>query len=320
MSLQGVRLAAVTGHLPTTTVTNASLVARGMDTSDEWIVARTGIRSRRQAAPEESVIDMGVSAGAKAIATAGIDAAEIDLVILATCTLPYPIPGGAAQIAEKLGSANAGVFNLNAGCSGTAYALATASDAVRAGSARSVLVVGSEKLSDWVDQDDRSTAIIFGDGAGAFVVTAAEDPERRDIGPVVWGHKGAAGDAITVDEGTQKVTMDGQAVFRWATTELAPVARRACEKAGIAIEELAGFVPHQANLRIIDSLVRSLRIDESKTAVARHVEHTGNTSAASIPLALASLIDTDRLPSGSPVLVIGFGAGLSYAAQVVLTP
>lgn len=317
--MRGVRLVAVTGHLPTGTVANADLMARGLDTSDEWIVSRTGIHSRRAAAPDESVVDMGAAAAGKALAAAGIDGAAVDLVILASCTETEPIPGGAAIIADVLGSRNAGTFNLNAGCAGSCYALATASDAIRAGSAQTVVIAASEKLTDWVDPMDRSTAIIFGDGAGAYVLTADDDPQRRDIGPVAWGNKGAAAAAIALTD-AQKLRMDGPAVFRWATTELAPVARRACELAGVEMTELAGFVPHQANLRIVDSLVRSLRIDETRTVVSRHVEQTGNTSAASIPLALADLLDAGRLPSGSPVLLMGFGAGLTYAAQVIRVP
>ncbi len=311
------RLAGVGSYLPSRTLTNAQLETM-VDTSDQWILERTGIATRHIAADDESVATMAIEAGAKALAASGVDAADIDLVLSATCSMPFAVPGAAATIADALSIAASGACDVNAGCASFTYALSWAADAIRSGSARRVLVTGSEKISPFIDYTDRSTCIIFGDGAGAAVLTA---DERGGVGPVVWGSDGAQATAIQAvrrDSGEHFLEMDGMTVFRWATSQMVDVAHRACAAAGVTTDELAAFVPHQANLRIVDSLARSLRIADDK--VSRNVVDTGNTSAASVPLALDRLLQERQIPSGEPILLIAFGAGLTYAAQVVNAP
>jgi 3-oxoacyl-[acyl-carrier-protein] synthase-3 len=306
-------LLALGSYRPARQVLNTELE---VETTDEWVRERTGIRSRRIAGPEESVVAMAVAAGGKALADAGLVPEALDLVLLATCSMPTPIPGGSAQVATTLGAHRAGVADVNGGCAGFCYALALAADSVRAGSVRTVLVVGSERLSDWTDWSDRSTCILFGDGAGAAVVAPTS---TSSIGPVVWGGDGARAGLVAVPPGGHGMRMDGPPLFRWAITALPQVARDACAAAGLSVEQLDGFVCHQANLRIVEGVVRALRLPES-VVVARDIVDTGNTSAASIPLALDALREGGRLPSGAAVLLLGFGAGLSYAAQVVRLP
>jgi len=319
MSSATVRHARISGigeHRPASVLTNDDLAARGLETTDEWIRTRTGIASRRVASDTESVISMGTSAAAKAMAEAGADGTDIDLLVLATCSMRNAIPGGAARIASAIGAAGIGAFDLNAACGGFSYALSVAADAVRCESARRAVVVGSEKLTDWIDWEDRGTCILFGDGAAAVVVEPSDD---MGIGPVAWGSDGDSHALVGVPEGDWAIRMDGPAVFRWATTALVPVARRACELAGITTDDLAAFVPHQANARIIDALVRALRLPDS-VVVAHDIAETGNTSAASVPLALAQLVATGQVRSGEPALLLAFGAGLTYAGQVIRIP
>ena len=315
--MTGARIMAFGGYQPDTVVTNDDL-ARRVDTNDEWIRARVGIESRRIAGPEESVEDMATAAGGKALAASGLSPADIDLVIVATCSPILPMPSVAAMTAHRLGISAPGAFDLNAACAGFCYALATAADLVRGGSARNALVIGAEKMSDWVDWDDRSTCIIFADGAGAAVVTATADGAPSGIGPVVWGSAGDQGHKIVVTSRTGAITQDGQAVFRWATTAMAPVALEACERAGVKPSDLSAFIPHQANLRIVEAIARRLGIPRDK--VADDIIHAGNTSSASIPLALSRMAEQGRLQPGTPALLLGFGAGLSYAAQVITVP
>ena len=310
----GSRLLALGDHSPATVVTNDDLAGR-VDTNDQWIRDRVGIVSRRIAGPDESVVDMAAAAGGKALAASGLPADAVDLVIVATCTMPSPIPGAAAQVATRLGIGAPGAYDINAACAGFVYALTAASNAVLTGSARHVLVIGAEKLSDWTDWDDRSTCIIFADGAGAAVVGPAE---TAGIGPVVWGSAGESAELIAIKDRTSYLQQEGQAVFRWATTALAPVARAACERAGVAPEDLAAFVPHQANLRIIEAIAR--RLGARNAVVAKDIVESGNTSSASIPLALSRMVQRGEIPSGAPVLVLGFGAGLTYAGQVIHCP
>jgi len=299
-------------------VTNAEIAAT-IDTTDEWIRSRVGIVSRRIAGPDESLADMAAAAGGKALAASGLSSSDIDLVIVATCTPESPIPNVAATVATRLGIVAPGAYDLNAACAGFCYALATASDAVRAGTARHVLVIGAEKLSQWVDWTDRSTCIIFADGAGAAVVGPVTDPEAGPgIGPVVWGSDGNMADKIRIADRNSFLFQEGQAVFRWATTALHPVALAACERAGVDPASLAAFVPHQANLRIIESIARKLRAPQAR--VADDIVHSGNTSSASIPLALSAMIERGEIGSGDAVLLLGFGAGISYAAQVITIP
>jgi 3-oxoacyl-[acyl-carrier-protein] synthase-3 len=315
--MAGARILAFGGYRPDTVVTNDDLAKR-VDTNDEWIRSRVGIQSRRIAGPDESVEDMATAAGGKALAASGLSPADIDLVIVATCSTILPMPSVAAIAAHRLGIVAPGAYDLNAACAGFCYALGTASDAVKAGSARNVLVIGAEKMSDWVDWDDRSTCIIFADGAGAAVVTATGEDEPSGIGPVVWGSAGDQGQKIQVTGRTGAITQDGQAVFRWATTAIAPVALRACERAGVSPADLSAFIPHQANLRIVEAIARKLGIPREK--VADDIVHSGNTSSASIPLALSRMAEQGQLESGTPALLVGFGAGLSYASQVITLP
>jgi 3-oxoacyl-[acyl-carrier-protein] synthase III len=312
----GARITAVGEHRPAGTLSNDDLAARGVDTTDEWIRTRTGITRRHVAAADETVISMGVDAAAKALAGAGLSGADVDLVVLATCTMRNPIPGGAARLATGIGAHGVGAFDLNAACGGFCYALSVAADAVRSGSARRVVVVGSEKLTDWLDWDDRGTCILFGDGAAAVVVEASDEP---GIGPVAWGSDGDAFASVCVPEGDWAIRMDGPAVFRWATTQLTPVAHRACDFAGVSLDDLSAFVPHQANQRIVDAMVRSLKLPQH-VVVARDIATTGNTSAASVPLALSSLVTSGEVESGGLALLLAFGAGLTYAGQVVRLP
>ncbi|WP_084215755.1 beta-ketoacyl-ACP synthase 3 [Pseudonocardia spinosispora] len=279
----------------------------------DWVRARTGMNSRTIAAEDESLSDMAIGAARGAVEASGLAPGQIDLIIVASCSTAPP-RGSADVVAAAIGATGAAGTDLNAACAGFCYSLAVAADSVRMGSAQHVLVVGAERMSTFVDPDDLPTAIVFGDGAGAVVVGPSDDP---GIGPVVWGSDGAQKDLITI-ETNQIMTMQGQAVFRWATSEIHPVALEACRRAGVPVEELAAIVPHQANLRIVDHLAR--KIDAPKAVVARDGADTGNTSAASIPLALHRLIDEGQLLSGDLALLVGFGAGLTYAAQVVRLP
>jgi 3-oxoacyl-[acyl-carrier-protein] synthase III len=314
----GARILAFGGYQPARVVTNDELAAT-MDTSDEWIRSRVGIASRRIAGPDESLADMAAAAGGKALAASGLSPGDVDLVIVATCTPEAPIPNTAATVATRLGIAAPGAFDLNAACAGFCYALSAASDAVRAGSARNVLVIGAEKLSQWVDWTDRSTAIIFADGAGAAVVGPVTDPdEAPGIGPVVWGSDGGMADKIAIKDRDSYIVQEGQAVFRWATTALHPVAKRACERAGVDPTDLAAFVPHQANLRIVEAIAR--KIGAPQALVADDIVTAGNTSSASIPLALSKMIERGEVGSGAAVLLLGFGAGICYAGQVITVP
>jgi 3-oxoacyl-[acyl-carrier-protein] synthase-3 len=310
----GSRVLALGHYQPANVVTNDDL-AKTMDTNDEWIQSRVGIKERRVAPAGESLEDMAAIAGGKALAASGLSAEDVDLVIVATCTLETQIPNASAVVAHRLGIKAPGAFDVNAACAGFCYALGTASAAVRAGAARHVLVIGAEKLSQWVDWTDRATAVIFADGAGAAVVGPSETP---GIGPVVWGSAGDKSDAIIVGDRTKFLHQEGQTVFRWATTALHPVALEACSRAGVDPAELSAFVPHQANLRIIEAIARKLGAD--KAVIARDIVNAGNTSAASIPLALSRMLERGEVRSGGLALVLGFGAGLTYAGQVIEIP
>src|SRR5690606_17243930 len=241
-------------YQPERVVTNDDL-SQVMDTSDQWIRDRVGIVERRFAAEDERLVDMAVEAGSKALSDAGLEPSDVDTVIVPNCTMPAPIPNAAAQVADRIGVKAAGAFDLNAACAGFCYALGVASDLVRAGSSRRALVIGAEKLTDVVDPLDRANAIIFADGAGAAVVGPADEPR---IGPVVWG---SAGDlAATIHMRDNKyIHQEGQSVFRWATTQIAPVAMRAVEAAGLSLADIDVLIPHQANLRIVEAIAKKLK-------------------------------------------------------------
>src|ERR1700758_5179871 len=313
----GTKILGFGGYQPDKVVTNDDL-AKTVETNDEWIRSRVGIESRRVARDDETVADMAEAAGAKALAASGLEPSEVALVIVATCSPESPLPNVAATVAHRLGIPAPGAYDLNAACAGFCYALGAAPDSVRAVSARNALVIGAEKMTSWVDWTDRSTCIIFADGAGAAVVGPAGPGEPQGIGPGGWGSAGDQASKITVTGRNGAITQDGQAVFRWATTAMAPVALEACTRAGVTPADLSAFVPHQANLRIIEAIARRLGIPREK--VADDIVHAGNTSSASIPLALSRMAEQGRLESGTPALLIGFGAGLSYASQVITLP
>ncbi|WP_433828996.1 beta-ketoacyl-ACP synthase III [Actinoplanes sp. CA-015351] len=313
----GSRIVAMGHYQPSRVVTNDDL-AMNLDTNDAWIRDRVGIAERR-IAENESVADMATYAAEKALANSGLTAADIDLVTVATCTSIDRCPNVAARVASRLGITAPAAYDLNTACSGFSYALGTADHAIRAGAARNALVIGSEKLSDVVDWSNRTTAVLFGDAAGAAVVSAVPDGEEIGIGPVLWGSAPDKGDVLRIEGWQPYIEQEGQAVFRWATTALAPFAIEACRRAGVDPSDLAAFVPHQANTRIIDGIVKRLGLSPD-AIVAKDLVHSGNTSAASVPLALSKLIERREVPSGSHVLLFGFGGGLTYAGQVVRCP
>jgi len=315
----------VGSYRPKRVVPNAEL-ATALDSSDEWIRTRTGIKARRWAGETETLADMAAAAARTALERSGIAAADIGAVVLATISHFRQTPAAASIVADRIGAGTAAAFDLSAACSGFCKSLAVASDLVRAGSCANVLVVGVERMSDLIDKADRSTAFLFADGAGAVVVGASVTP---GIGRVAWGGDGGQAEAIAQDRGwldwqpsvdpKPAMRMDGRAVFRWATTTMAGVAQEALDAAGVKAEDLDAFIPHQANDRITDSVVKALRLPEH-VVIARDIAEQGNTSAASIPLAMDALLTEGRVPPGGLALLLGFGAGLSYAGQVVRLP
>jgi 3-oxoacyl-[acyl-carrier-protein] synthase-3 len=314
-------------YRPERVVTNEEILER-IDSSDEWIRSRSGITTRRFAAPDETVGMMGAEAAGKALASAGLTPSDVDVFIVATATHLMQTPSAAAEVALRLGGTTAASFDISAACAGFCHGLALADDMIRGGTARTVVVVGVEKLSDFLNRDDRSTAFIFGDGAGAAVVGASE---TSGIGPVVWGSDPSGFDLIRQDKPWDVtyaqpdgprwpwLEMDGNPVFRWAAFEMAKAATQALAAAGLTVDDIAAFVPHQANMRITDAMARALKLPPH-VAIARDIAEQGNTSAASVPLALHRLVDDGEVRSGDLALLIGFGAGLVYAAQVVEVP
>ena len=313
----GTKILGFGGYQPDKVVTNDDL-AKMVDTNDEWIRSRVGIQSRRVAGDDETVADMAEAAGAKALAASGLEPSEVDLVIVATCSPESPLPNVAATVAHRLGIPSPGAYDLNAACAGFCYGIGAAADSVRAGSARNVLVIGAEKMTSWIDWTDRSTCIIFADGAGAAVVGQAGPGEPSGIGPVVWGSAGDLASKITIEGRDGSLRQDGQAVFRWATSAVAPVALEACRRAGVTPADITAFVSHQANLRIVEAIARKLGIPRDR--VADDIIHSGNTSSASIPLALSHMAEQGKLQPGTPALLVGFGAGMCYASQVITVP
>ena len=330
------RILGVGGYRPVRIVPN-EVILEHIDSSDEWIRSRSGIATRHWAGPEETVAEMSLEAAGKAVADAGIDAAEIDGVIVATVSHFKQTPAIATEIAHRLGAGKPAAFDISAGCAGFTYGLTLAKGMITDGTARHVLVIGVERLSDLTDKEDRATAFLFGDGAGAVIVGPSQEAA---IGPTVWGSEGdkagtitqtVAWDRFRIGDVSQlpidsrgevkfpAITQEGQAVFRWAVYEMAKVAQEALDAAGITAADLDAFIPHQANMRIIDAMIKALKLPDH-VAVARDIETTGNTSAASIPLAMEQLLATGKARSGDTALVIGFGAGLVYAATVVTLP
>jgi 3-oxoacyl-[acyl-carrier-protein] synthase III len=285
-----------------------------LDTNDAWIQQRTGIARRHIAGDGESVISMAASAATKAIADAGVDPSRVGQVVLATCSMPSQLPGGAAQVADAIGAAGAGAYDINAACAGFCYALGAASNAVRTGAADYVVVAAAERISDWLDWTDRSSAILFGDGAGAVVVGPSDTP---GIGPLACGSDGTGSELIALTP-ERKLGIDGPGVFRWATGAMGDAARQVCDAAGVDPSELRAIVPHQANLRIITAIAKQLGAPNA--VVAEDVVDMGNTSAASVPLALARLRREGRVASGDLALTLAFGSGLTWAGTVVAVP
>lgn len=301
-------------------------VAGPIESSDEWIRQRTGIVTRTRAGKDTSLMDMAVGASKEAIAKAGISPSEIDAVILATITFPYQTPSGASLLSELVGAHGAAAYDISAACAGYCYGIAQADSLVRAGVATYVLVVGAEKLSDFISPTDRSISFLLGDGAGAAIVGPSDHP---GISKTVWGSDGGNWDKVgmtgsLIDYRDGKIQwptliQEGQSVFRWAVWEMVKVAKDALEQSGLEPEDLAALVTHQANVRIIDEFAKQLGLPES-VVVAKDIVETGNTSAASIPLAMHRLLAEGQVKSGGYALQIGFGAGLAYAAQVVELP
>jgi 3-oxoacyl-[acyl-carrier-protein] synthase-3 len=307
------------GHFRPDRVVNNEELSLIMDTNDEWIRSRVGIAERRYGGEDDSVVSMGARASAKALAEAGLQPTDIDTIIVATCSLNSPVPHAATQIAGALGIPAPGTFDLNAACAGFCYGIAAADQAVRTGASTNVLVVGSERLTDWTKPDDRATAIIFADGAGAAVVSASEEP---GIGPVIWGSDEKNLDAIRIEGRNGHFIQEGQTVFRWATTKIAPVAIRAAAAAGVALADIDVLVTHQANLRIIEAIAKKIVSSGGRPdlKVGRDIVTSGNTSSASIPIALDRMRAAGEVTSGEVVLSVAFGAGLTYASQVFICP
>ncbi|MEO9323444.1 beta-ketoacyl-ACP synthase III [Nocardioides sp. C4-1] len=316
----------VGSYRPRRLVPNAEIVD-AIDSSDEWIQQRSGIKTRRFAGPDESVQMMSVAAARGALEHAGIDAAQVDAVVVATVSHLMQTPAIAPAIAHELGCDAPVAFDISAACAGFCQGVGVASDMVRSGSARHVLVIGVERLTDILNREDRGTAFIFADGAGAVVVGPSE---TEGIGPTVWGSDGEQFDYIRQTEDWRDViaedspvmptlTMQGSAVFRWASFAMSKVGLEAIERAGITVDDLDVFVPHQANMRITDAMARSMKLPAT-VRIARDVADQGNTSAASVPLALHRMVEEGEARPGDLALLIAFGAGLSYAAQVVRVP
>ena len=307
------------------TVTNDD-VAGPIDSSDEWIRQRTGIVTRRRAAPGTSLLDLAERAALEAMEKAGLTGADIDTVIFATVTHFRQTPSAAAMLADRIGATPAAAWDISAACAGYCYGIGQADALVRSGASHHVLVIGAEKMSDFIDPTDRSISFLLGDGAGAAIVGPSDFP---GIGPTIWGSDGGQANAVRqthswldvrdAGAGWPTLRQDGQTVFKWAVWQMAPVAKRAMDAAGVKPEDLDAFIPHQANMRIIDLQVKLLKLPDS-VVIARDVADTGNTSAASIGIASERLLREGQVSSGALALQIGFGAGLAYAAQVVVLP
>ena len=319
------------GYRPRRVVDNAEIITY-IDSSDDWIRTRSGIAERRWASEDETVEMMSISAARKALERSGVEPGQIDTVIVATVTHLYQTPAIATAIASKLGATGAAAFDISAACAGFCYATAMADSFVRSGASKYVLIIGVERLSDVTDRTDRTTAFIFADGAGAAVVGPSDTP---GIGPVVWGSDGdqaglikqpepwdKAMDPATFSDGQPRwpaLQMEGNPVFKWASYTMAKTAAEAMDAAGVRPEDLDVFAPHQANNRITDAMFRALKLP-SDVVIARDIINHGNTSAASVPLALETLLESGEAHSGQTCLIIGFGAGLVFAGQVIILP
>ncbi len=318
------RILSVGAAVPSRVLDNHHMV-QFIDSSDEWIQQRTGIKERRWVAEDETVETLALAAARQAIERSGVAPSEIDGLVLATVSHLHQTPALAPQLASALGLVDAVAYDISAACAGFCYALAQAEGMIRAGQARHVVVIGAETLSRMTDVTDRGTAFLFSDGAGAAVVGPSQ---TNGIGPVVWGSDGSQAGAIwqtadwqdAVTGGTwPSLAMDGRAVFKWATGFIAQAASKCLDESGITADDLDVFIPHQANNRITDTLLRYLKLPE-KVVVARTIRGYGNNSAASVPIAMDALLTSGEATSGQTALLIGFGAGLVYAGQVVTLP
>lgn len=306
-------------------VPNADII-EPINSSDEWIQQRTGIITRTRASASVLAIDLATDAAREAIEKSGIAADKIDLVIIATISNVQQTPSMAAIVADRVGANPAAAFDTNAACAGFSYGVTQADALIRTGAAHYALVIGAEKLSDVVDPTERSISFLLGDGAGAVVIGPSDTP---GIAAPVWGSDGSKADAVGMNAtltdfrdgkaAWPTLRQEGQTVFRWAVWDMAKVAKKALEVAGVTADDLAAFIPHQANMRIIDEFAKQLKLPES-VVIARDIATTGNTSAASIPLATHRLLQEHPELSGGLALQIGFGAGLVFGAQVVVLP
>lgn len=310
-------------------------IVEAIDSSDEWIKQRTGIATRHRASENQSVADLAIGAAKDALEASGVAGEDIEAVIISTISHPYATPSLATLVADAIGS-KCPAYDISAACAGFCYGIAQADALVRAGTAKHVLVIGVEKLSDFIDNTERTISFLLGDGAGAAVVGVSDEP---GIAPTVWGSDGSRWGTVgmthslldirnrdfvanPVQEGEKiwpTLRQDGPSVFRWAVWEMAKVAKQALETAGITPDELGALIPHQANARIIDQMVKTLKLPDT-VAAARDIVDAGNTSAASVPLAAHRLLKENPELSGKFALQIGFGAGLAFAAQVVVLP
>lgn len=314
------RIAGVGSYLPGNPVSNSDLIQRGVDTSDEWVATRTGIRSRHIAPPECMTSDLALEACRNALASAGTDVSEIDLIIVATTTPDFIFPSTACLLQSKLGNKGAMAFDIQAVCSGFVYALTIADKFIRSGSHKKALVVGAEVFSRILDWTDRATCVLFGDGAGAVVLEASDKP---GILATVAHADGSQNGILSVPGslrngqvvGDPFLRMDGQAVFKFAVRVLSEMAEECCAQAGIATSEIDWLVPHQANMRIIDSTGKKLGLPVEKVVVT--VDMHGNTSAASVPLALDRAVRDGRIQRGQKVLLEGVGGGFTWGAALL---
>lgn len=312
----GSRLAGIGHYQPARVVTNDEL-AKTVDTSDEWIRTRTGIVERHLAAEDETVADMATAAMRHALVDAALEASDIDMIVVSSTSAMDHSPNVAGRVAAALGMQHHPVIlDVNVACSGFEHAVAVADAAIRGGNVKRAVVIGSEKLSDITDWTDRTTCVLTADGAGAFVLEASDAP---GVGPTVWGSETDMSRAVIVEEESgNKFSQDGRMILRWAMSKSAGIVRDAVEASGLALDDIQVFVPHQANLRIIEPLAEQVGLTDR--IVVTDVQVSGNTSAASIPLGLSKWWHEGRIPQNAPTLLFGFGGGFAYAGQVVLTP
>ncbi len=315
------RYAQITGwgkYLPQKVLTNQDL-ERLVNTSDAWIMSRTGIRERRIAADDETASSMAVRAAGDALKVAGLEPSSLDLVIAATCTPEYIFPACASLVQNSLGARNAAAFDVNAACSGFIYALATACQFVSSGAYNNILVVGSEVYSRILDWKNRNTCVLFGDGAGAVIVQASDAPPGSLS--FVLGNDGSKANSIYtpgpcgLSNGPYYITMNGPEVFKFAVNVICLATRQAVKAAGLELSDIELVVPHQANIRILKSAAKALELPPEKVFI--NVDRYGNTSAASVPIALCEAVEEGRLKDGDHLVLVGFGGGLSWAAMVL---